>query len=70
MALEAKKDRRVTDEKNRVLNEVVQEDMKRLNVDIPVSLHTRLKMRAVREGTTIRELAKQMLLTYLESMKD
>jgi hypothetical protein len=70
MALEAKKNRRTSDEKNRVLNEVVTEDMKRLNVDIPVSLHTRLKMRAVREGTTIRELAKQMLLTYLESMKD
>jgi predicted HicB family RNase H-like nuclease len=70
MALEAKKNRRTSDEKNRVLNEVQKEDMKRLNVDIPTSLHTRLKMRAVREGTTIRELAKQMLLTYLESMKD
>ena len=70
MALEAKKNRRTSDEKNRVLNEVVQEDMKRLNVDIPASLHTRLKMRAAREGTTIRELAKQMLLTYLEFMKD
>lgn len=63
--LEAKKTRRSNDAKARALDEVIKEDTKRLNVDIPVSLHTRLKMRAAEEGTTIRILTQKVLETYL-----
>lgn len=66
MVLDVKKTRRDSDAKTRALDEVTKEATKRLNVDIPASLHTQLKTRAAQQGTTIRVLAKQVLETYLE----
>jgi len=63
--LQAKKTRRNNDAKTRALDEVIKEDTKRLNVDIPASLHTRLKMCAAEKGTTIRTLTQEVLETYL-----
>jgi len=43
----------------------VQEKIKRLTLDIPESLHRRIKGRAVMEGTTMVEMLRALLLeTY------
>jgi len=38
---------------------------KRLTIDIPKSLHTSLKMRAVNEGGTMAEIVRQLLIQRL-----
>jgi hypothetical protein len=63
--LEAKKTRRHNSAKEDALEEVIKEKTKRLNVDIPAGLHTRLKMRAVEEGTSIRIIMANLLESYL-----
>lgn len=42
------------------------EALKRITLDLPASLHTRLKLRTVQEQTTIRNFVLQILEQVLE----
>ena len=42
-----------------------EEARKRLNIEIPASLHTELKIHATRHGTTMREVVEALLRDYL-----
>lgn len=58
-------------EKDRVM-ELVQstdEPMKRFNVEIPVSLHTALKVKASGEGRNLKDVAMELFEGYLREEK-
>lgn len=40
-------------------------DQKNLQVRIPVELHRRLKMQAIREGVTVKDLLTRIISKYL-----
>ncbi len=42
----------------------------RLNVEIPVGLHTELKIAATRQGVSIKDLCTKVFQDYLEGMKE
>ena len=67
MTLQAKTQRRESETKERVLAEVTAESTTRLNVEIPTSLHRRIKMASVVNDTTIMELVTVALEDYLDS---
>ncbi len=52
---------RLSDEKKEVLG-----NPKRINFNVDARTHKRLKMAAVRQGTTITELMNRMIMEYLE----
>jgi predicted HicB family RNase H-like nuclease len=41
------------------------EPLKRFNVELPASLHAKLKIRAIEEGCSLRELAEKVFREYL-----
>ena len=65
MALRAKTSRRQSDAKDAALEEAIKEETKRLNLDVPTSLHSQLKIQAAQEGTSMRELVMKALDMYL-----
>lgn len=65
MALRAKTSRRKSQAKEAALEEATKEETKRLNLDIPISLHSQLKIRAVQEGTSMKELVMKALGEYM-----
>ena len=67
MVLQAKSGRRDSEAKDRVLAEVSAEPTKRLNVEIPASLHKRLKMASADRETTITEITIVALERYLDT---
>jgi len=50
MVLKAKKTRREHDLKDQAIHEASKEETTRLNAEIPISLHNKVKMRAIQEG--------------------
>ncbi len=44
------------------------EGMKRLTIDVPLSLHARLKIASVQHGQTMGDLVRDCLSKYLEDM--
>ena len=50
---------------SRVAQASARDDEARLNVEVPVDLHTRLKVRAAQERTTVKELVMESLEAYL-----
>lgn len=46
--------------------EVSEEDRSQLNVDIPESLHKRLKIESIETGREMRELATEALQEFLD----
>ncbi len=50
MVLKAKRTRREHELKNLAMEEASKEETTRLNAEIPVSLHHKIKIRAVEEG--------------------
>ena len=44
---------------------VEDEPQKRLNIQIPESLHTELKLHATQQGATMRDVVEGLLRTYL-----
>ena len=66
MALKAKQSRRSTELKTQALEEAGKEEMKRLNLDIPASLHSRIRLQAVKDETLIREIVIAALHNYLD----
>ena len=67
MVLQARSGRRDSEAKERVLAEVAAEPTKRLNVEVPASLHRRLKMESANRETTITEITIAALEHYLDS---
>lgn len=51
---------------SRALEEDSKEPIKRITLDLPASLHTKLKLRTVTEQTTIRNFVLQILEQVLE----
>ena len=69
MVLKAKKTRREHDLKDQAIHEAGKEETTRLNAEIPVSLHNKVKMRAIQEGKgrSITSIVIDALLAYLDS---
>lgn len=65
MALQAKKNRRQRDEKEAAIAEATKEETKRLNAEIPKSLHNRLKIFAAEKETKITDVVIKALNEYL-----
>ncbi len=58
--------RRTESAAERVQAEVQREEVRQLNVAIPVDLHREMRMRAVQEDITLRELCLQAFEAYLQ----
>uniref|UniRef100_A0A0C1RKU1 CopG family transcriptional regulator n=1 Tax=Tolypothrix bouteillei VB521301 TaxID=1479485 RepID=A0A0C1RKU1_9CYAN len=69
MVLKAKKVRRDTEQKNQAIEEATKEETSRLNAEIPVSLHNKIKMRAIEEGrgSSITSIVIKALTAYLDT---
>jgi len=69
MVLKAKKTRREHDLKDQAIHEASKEETTRLNAEIPVSLHNKIKMRAIQEGKgrSITSIVIDALEAYLDS---
>jgi predicted HicB family RNase H-like nuclease len=65
MVLKAKTNRRNTEIKEQVIEEVAREETTRLNAMIPVSLHKRVKLQAVEEERSITDIVIESLEEYL-----
>ena len=66
MVLSARTNQRTSEAKDEAMAEVVTEPTKRLNVEIPATLHRRVKMAAVVGETTIVEMVTHALEEYLD----
>jgi len=69
MVLKAKKTRRDREAKTQAIEEASKEETTRLNAEIPVSLHNKIKMRAIQEGkgSSITNIVIKALAAYLET---
>ena len=67
MVLNAKSRRRESEVKDRVLAELSAEPTKRLNVEVPASLHRRLKMESATRETTITDMVLVALEHFLDT---
>ena len=67
MSLRAKKNRRERQEKNDALVEATKEETTRLNAEIPISLHSQVKIQATKERTSITEIVIKALNDYLSN---
>ncbi|MHC5747966.1 MAG: hypothetical protein ACYTXT_40155 [Nostoc sp.] len=69
MVLKAKKTRREHELKNLAIEEARSEETTRLNAEIPVSLHNKVKMRAIEEGkgSSITSIVIKALEAYLDT---
>lgn len=65
MALQAKISRRQRQEKEAALTEATKEETKRLNAEIPKTLHNKLKMFAVSRETKITDVVIEALNEYM-----
>ena len=65
MTLRAKISRRKRQEKEEALTEATKEETKRLNAEIPKTLHNKLKVFAASRGTKITDVTIQALNEYL-----
>ena len=66
MTLQAKTQRRESEAKEQVIAEVSAEPTRRLNVEISITLHRRIKMASVLHDTTIMDLVADALEEYLD----
>ncbi len=69
MTLRAKKSRREDQQKIEAVEEASKEETTRLNAEIPVSLHNKVKIRAIQEGkgSSITNIVIKALETYLDT---
>lgn len=65
MVLKAKQSRRNNDAKEQVMQDIAKEETTRLNADVPVSLHKKVKLQAVEEGRSITDIVIESLKEYL-----
>jgi len=69
MVLKAKKSRREHDLKDQAIHEAGKEETTRLNAEVPISLHNKVKMRAIQEGkgSSITSIVINALEAYLST---
>jgi hypothetical protein len=67
MGLKAKTTRRDHHLKDQAIEEATKEEVTRLNADIPVSLHKKIKMRSAQEGSNITSIIIKAVTAYLET---
>lgn len=67
MVLGAKTERRDSDTKDKILAEVSAEPTKRLNVEVPASLHRRIKMASAASDTTITDMVVFAIEQHLDA---
>lgn len=69
MVLRAKKSRRDDEQKKQAVEAASKEETTRLNAEIPVSLHNKIKMRAIEEGkgSSITSIVIKALQAYLDT---
>lgn len=69
MVLKAKKSRREDQQKIQAVEEALKEETTRLNAEIPVSLHNKVKIRAISEGkgSSITSIVIKALEAYLNT---
>lgn len=65
MVLKAKTSRRDNLQKQEALEAAAQEETKRLNLEIPASLHKTMKKRAADEGRSVKDMVLQAVNEYL-----
>ena len=63
--LKAKPNTRRRKDKEEVLEDLTKEEMMRLNVQIPQSLHRRVKMMAAQKGESMTNIVTSLLEEYL-----
>ncbi|MEN8446087.1 MAG: hypothetical protein ABG776_13865 [Cyanobacteria bacterium J06555_13] len=66
MALKAKKTRRERDDKDKAIEEVQKPVTKRLNVDIPLELHHKLKVHAMQCDKNMTDIVVTLLVKHLK----
>jgi predicted HicB family RNase H-like nuclease len=67
MVLKAKTSRRDSSQKQEALEAAAQEETKRLNLEIPASLHKTMKKRAAEEGRSVKDMVLQAINEYLSN---
>lgn len=69
MVLKAKKTRRDHEQKNLAIEEASKEETTRLNAEIPISLHNKVKIRAIEsgKGSSITNIVIKALEAYLNT---
>ncbi|MDV2998207.1 MAG: hypothetical protein N4J56_007912 [Chroococcidiopsis sp. SAG 2025] len=65
MVLKAKTSRRDNVQKQEALEAAAQEETKRLNLEIPASLHKTMKKRAADEERSVKDMVLQAVGEYL-----
>lgn len=67
-----KSKRRYDSQKQAAVEEASKEETTRLNVEMPLSLHSRLKIQAIQEGkgVTITKIVNQAIEDYLNQKAD
>ena len=65
MVLKAKKTRRDRPERDEAMNEATKPDTKRLNAEIPRSLHSRLKTFAAQKEANMTDVVIEAITEYL-----
>ena len=69
MVLKAKKSRRDHELKEQAIHSAAKEETTRLNAEIPISLHNKVKIRAIEEGlgSSITSIVIKALEAYLNT---
>ena len=70
MVLKPKTTRRSTETKEQALEDVARESTTRLNAEVPVNLHDRVKMQAIKEHGSITGIVIKALDEYLSKYSD
>ena len=63
--LKAKKNKRERKQKQEAIEELKKEELVRLNAQIPVSLHRKVKVFSANSGVSMTEIIKKSLAEYL-----
>ena len=66
MALKAKKHTRSTTQKEQAIKDVRVEALKRINANVPASVHADFKSKAAKNGDSINELILKWVNEYLK----
>ena len=59
--------RRNAEVENRVQVDVQREELRQLNVAVPLGLHREMRLRAAQEDITLRELSIRAIQAYLQA---
>ena len=67
LSMTANRRRRNAEVENRVQADVQREELRQLNVAVPLGLHREMRLRAAQEDITLRELSIRAIQAYLRT---